>query len=241
MDWCQLLVFSGFTAARILCVERASGKGGAKNENIEGSIDHHFDHLHMTPDLERLRRFALGSALVLIAYVAAGVDLEGGASISLFGIPFNIHRPELLPLGLVLASSYSLVRFYYYGFMLSSSPGRNRKDLLHMLHRHGGHRKFKGSVILGPVLYSTTPSISDRVVVEEQLREVVKVFPSVWRARPQGTVKSHQTEDDGEPYDVYSAEITVPLPCRVATIFQDLDYSAPIWLNVGSLILAAAF
>src|SRR3989442_15402457 len=108
----------------------------------------------MTPDIERLRRFGLIIALILISYAAAGIELERGAKVSVLGLPFVIRRPELLSLGLMLASAYALVRFYYYGFMLSHSPQRRRKDLLHKLHGHGGYGTYKGSVFFGPAIYS---------------------------------------------------------------------------------------
>src|ERR1700674_147913 len=149
----------------------------------------------MTADLDRLRRFALGAGLVLIAYASAGVELEAGAKVSLLGVPFFIRRPELLRLGLVLASAYGLVRFYYYGFMLEHSPQRRRKDLLHKLHGRGGHGIYKGSVFFGPATYSTTPSTPDLLAVETQLREIVDAFPKVWRARVSGKIEPQQVQD----------------------------------------------
>ena len=72
----------------------------------------------MNPDVERLRRFGLIVALVLISYAAAGVELDLEAKFSLLGLPFIVRRPDLVLLGLMLASVYALVRFYYYGVML---------------------------------------------------------------------------------------------------------------------------
>jgi len=195
----------------------------------------------MTPDLERLRRFALGAALVLISYAAAGVELDRGAQVTLFGLPFVIHRPDLLPLGLALASAYGLARFYYYGLMLAHSPQRRRKDLLHELHAEGGRGTYIGSVIFGPAHYSTTPLIHDRAVAEAGLRDLIAAFPKVWKFRVQGKVEPvHVADADGESRTLWEAEVTIPFACRLAALVQDLDYTAPIWLNVVALGLAAA-
>ena len=114
------------------------------------------------PDLDKLRKFALLAALLLVSYTAAGIRLEPGAKASLFGIPFTITTPDLLSLGLVLLSVYGLLRYYYYGHMLSSSPYRKRKDLLHKLHPEGGRGTYEGSVFYGPSRFSTTPLVRRR-------------------------------------------------------------------------------
>jgi len=193
----------------------------------------------MTPDIERLRRFALVIALVLISYAAAGVQLEHGAKIALLGFPFVIHRPELLPVGLILTSAYAVARFYYYGLMLSHSPQRRRKDLLHKLHGHGGRGTYTGSVFFGPMTYSTTPLRSNWNLVNEQLEETISAFPKVWNIRPTGEIEPHRfADEDGNERTAYGAKITIPFLCRLAALFQDIDYTAPVWLNLAALIIA---
>ena len=59
------------------------------------------------PDLERLRRFALAIGLVTLTYGVAGISLTAGATVSPFGIPFTISRPDFLPVGLAIASLYA--------------------------------------------------------------------------------------------------------------------------------------
>jgi len=195
----------------------------------------------MAPDLEKLRRFSLAAGLILIGYIAAGVELEAGARLSVLGVPFIIRRPELLPLCLALTSIYGLARFYFYGFMLARSPQRHRKDLLHKLHGHGRLGIYRGSVFIGPTHYSTTPSIQDRAAVEAQLKEIISAFPKVWRSIPSGTIEQHWGIDDNdEPYFVYNAEVTIPFASRAAALLQDLDYSAPVWLNVVALGLSVS-
>ena len=86
------------------------------------------------PDLERLRRFALAIGLVTLTYGVAGISLTAGSTVSPFGIPFTISRPDFLPVGLAIASLYAAARFYYYGFMIRKSPFARRKDLLSLRH-----------------------------------------------------------------------------------------------------------
>jgi|CXWL01.1.fsa_nt_gi hypothetical protein len=194
----------------------------------------------MIPELEKLRRFSLAVGLILISYVIAGIELEAGAKVSVLGLPFTIQRPELLPLSLALASFYGLVRFYYYGFMLAQSPHRHRKDLLHKLHGKGTHGTYMGSAFMGPAEYSTTPEISDRAAVEAQLNELINAFPKVLNFKPSGKVESNRgIEGNGETYVVYSAEVTIPFLCRIAAAMQDLDYFAPIGVNIVVLVLVA--
>jgi len=116
----------------------------------------------MTPDIERLRRFALIAALALIFYAAAGVELDREAKFSLLGLPFIVRRPDLIFLGLMLASTYALARFYFYGVMLKYSPQRRRADLFREMHGYGAYRTFAGFVFFAPPTYSTTPSITNR-------------------------------------------------------------------------------
>src|SRR5712692_11892 len=191
------------------------------------------------PDIDRLRRFALGVALVLVSYAAAGIHLDSGAKASVFGIAFTITNPELLPLGLILASCYALARFYYYGIMLTSSPYRIRKDLLHGLHADGGRGIYAGSVFFGPSKYSTTPQTRDKEAAREQLRKTVEAFPKVGKWRATGEVNANRgVDDEGDDYVSYCAEISIPLSCRIAAIVQDIDYTAPVWGNLCALTLA---
>jgi hypothetical protein len=193
----------------------------------------------MTPDIERLRRFSLATALMLIAYVAAGVQLQLGAHISVFGMPFIIRRPEFLPLCLLLASIYGLIRYFYYGVMLQHTPYRCRKDLLQKLHAYSGDKTYNGSAFFGPSVYSTT-SRAYKEEVERQLLEVISSFPKFWNIRVIGKINTrYYNNEDGEAYANFDAEIRIPIACRLTALFQDIDYTAPIWLNLVALSWAA--
>lgn len=86
--------------------------------------------------LEKLRRFALTAALALITYTAAGIIIEPHEPIRVLGVSFLVSRPNLLPVGLALASLCAAARFYYYGLMLGPSPYRRRRDLIDGLMVH---------------------------------------------------------------------------------------------------------
>lgn len=189
------------------------------------------------PELTKLRRFALATGLVLLSYSVAGIELKPGAEASLFGVPFVIIRPELLPFGLVLASVYGLLRFYYYGLMLSDSPYRYRKDLLSKLQVKDQTGRYKGSVY-------KTASESDREHLERQTKTIIEAFPKFAGRRVSDNVKSVNVNvhkvgpaNGGEHY-FYEAEITIPRWCRLIALVEDIDYTLPIWLNIVALSVA---
>lgn len=192
----------------------------------------------MTPDVTSLRKFSLVVALILISFSVAGIQLDPSGKASVLGLPFLIQSPKLLAIGLVLASCYGLLHFFYYGVMLSSTPHKSRMEFLHNLHAHGLPGTYSGSVYFGPSRYSTTPSIRDRRAVEEELEEIIGVFPSIGMFRPAGSIEGYEgVDDDGEYYRAFHAEIEIPLPCRLAALIQDVDYILPIPLNIAALVV----
>jgi hypothetical protein len=116
------------------------------------------------PDIEKLRRFSLAVALVLLTYSVAGVSLTPNSGISLIGLTFKLSRPDLLPIGLIIASIYSTISFYYYGFMLKKSPYRVRRDIIDGLNSWEPNFTSgkKVPVYFGPTEFETSPFCSDR-------------------------------------------------------------------------------
>ena len=193
----------------------------------------------MIPELHKLRRFALGAGLVLLLYSVAGIRLEAGAKASIFGIPFVINRPELLPLVLIIASFYGLLRFYYYGLVLLNSPYRHRKYLLSKLHAEGQYGTYKGSVYFGPSQFSTTPSTYDIGLAEKQAKDIIEAFPKFPGGRVSAEVKAyHGVDQKGELYVTYEAKIFIPRARRLVALIQDIDYTLPVWLNIAALAIA---
>lgn len=174
----------------------------------------------MDPDLEKLRRFALASGLVLIVYSLAAVELDTGETIHPLGIPLKINRPDWLGIGLVLASVWGMGRFYYYGALKNSSPARLRRDAL--------ERWYKGERDFG--------SENDAMRTSE---EVAGVFPKIPRTRLPIEVERVPLGGEGGGYKFRAKRGKIPFRLRIVTRFEDIDYFAPIWLNVVALGLWA--
>ena len=83
---------------------------------------------HMDTDLEKLRRFCIAVALVLITYELADISISSNAEVKIFDVPFTVKRSDLLPIGIVMASLFGMIRFIYYGHMIGPSPYRKRRD-----------------------------------------------------------------------------------------------------------------
>ena len=140
-------------------------------------------------DIEKLRKLALLGAILLFSFSAAGIQLDADSKATIFGIPFKISSPELLPVGLIVLSVYGMVRYYYYAIMLSASPYRQRRDILHTFHAEGGYGTYKGSVYSGPSNFSSTPLVRDRKDLEPQLAALMALFPKIGTVRPSGAIK----------------------------------------------------
>jgi hypothetical protein len=194
-------------------------------------------------DLGRLRKFTLVVGLFLITYIAVGISVEPDAHIPVFGVPFRVDRPEWLPIGLALASLCGAVRFYYYGLMLAANPYRKRRDLLDGLTVHEDEYHQPGKPIQprifasgkevwmywGPRKFSISPWHYNQELMEERAMAFDNAFPKFARARSRAQVIIHTSTDEyGEQTSSYSVEVVIPRRCRLAAIFEDLDYSAPV-------------
>lgn len=77
--------------------------------------------------------------------------------------------------------------------------------------------------------------------MDTQVGELIAAFPKLGRRRPERKIVRHElTGEDGEPYIVWEAELSIPVTCRLAAFLQDVDYTAPIWANVGALAITLA-
>jgi hypothetical protein len=195
----------------------------------------------MDTNLATLRRFALTIALLLITYAAAGIQIDPQASISPFGFPFRVERADLLPIGLQLAALYSMARFYYYGLMLAHSPYRTRRDLLDRASAPGQPGGHHVPTYWGPVRLESKLSVStyeEAETLATQYREAFPKFASARvSARPRGDVF---TDEGGDPQHYFHVEMVVPLRCRMTALFQDLDYTSPVWLNLVALAFSVS-
>ena len=206
----------------------------------------------MGTNLEKIRRFSLTAALVLITYVIAVVRVEPNARISALGIPFVVGRSDWLPIGVALACIFSMLRFLYYGHMLGNSPYRRRRTLIDGLLVNADERVTReGKHIIGPFPEGRTIWMLwgarkfdlhvwdwDRAAVEKRALAFDNAFPKFLWGHASATIVGEQSYDsEGEEYMTYNMNVVIPVRCRVAALFEDLDYSAPVWMNLFALWL----
>ena len=177
-------------------------------------------------------------------WALAGISLAADSPVSLFGVPFQITRGELLPVGLGLASMYATVRYYYYGMMLGTSPYRMRRDILRELvvewRKEDKGRKGKGKVRMygGPTRFTTSPWHNDMSLVEKKATDLRAAFPKFAKARVTTEITSERfTDDDGELHWSHAVTVTIPIRCRLGAFIEDVDYTLPVWLNLVALAL----
>ncbi len=167
-----------------------------------------------SPSLQRIRAFALSIALILITYSLAGIRLETPARVQPLGIPFIVGRPEYVGIGLVLASLYSIFRFYYYGMLVQPSPMKARFRLQH------GSRVDTGAA----------PTNLDEFQ-KQVTAEIHRYFPRIGKERVRFEIAQLGNE--------LCLNVTVPALVRWVARLEDFDFLAPIWVNVVALLLWA--
>jgi len=157
-------------------------------------------------EIGKLRRFALAVGLVLFTVAIAGVELDSPATIHPLGIPLHVKRPDVLGIGLCLASVYALTRYWLYGFVLTISPIQWRRRI-----RHG---KDLGIRTDSPALYG---------------RETARIVGRYYRSLG----KQHTTFKAGGSG---VQELSIPLSARLVAGLENLDYLAPALVNIIALL-----
>ena len=163
----------------------------------------------MTPDLQKLRRFALAIGLVLLTYSLAIAETPERIPLPLF--PEIKVDKNWLPIGLMLASAYALASFLYYGTMLTESPGRTRRP----------YRRYDPQ----------DPYRADEGGRDALVERIQTAFPKVYGSK---VTVSITTVDDR--YEVEG--ILIPWRVNVAARLEEINYLAPIWVNGIALALA---
>jgi len=167
------------------------------------------------PDAAKLRRFALTIGIILFTYGIAGVKLETPAHIEPLGIPFELTRPNLLGFGLLLASIYSSLRYYYYCMVLTMSPMKAR----HVLRNGQPPHRLKGD---------DSPQVEANAIVE-------RYYPGLRFPEDYKTVF-----EPGKPLTWTGVEIK-PISWKKRTrwlvLGEDIDLLLPLLVN-GAAILA---
>jgi hypothetical protein len=164
-----------------------------------------------SPDLAKLRRFALTVALVLITLVVAQVRIKTPLEINPLGIPLIIQRPNLITIALVIASVYATLRYIYYGMLAQPSPMRARRELP----RKTGH--------------AYTGTMDERAAFEGEIqRGVERYFPSFGGHR----VTFGFTMDNGTYRVINWKE---PRAVHALCWIDTLDFLLPIIANVAAV------
>ena len=170
----------------------------------------------MKPDIQKLRRFCLAVALLLLTYSLAVVEFAAPLEIRPLGIPIVVEQPLLLPIALVLASIYSTLRFYLFAIAATTTPWRGRAMIM------------SGKAVR-PVSSQLLKDISDLSKFVQQ--DIVEYFPGYAGHRIELTVNQ-----SGNNYDV---EFKPSPRSLLLGRLSDVDYVAPIWANVVALSLWA--
>jgi hypothetical protein len=171
------------------------------------------------PNLEKLRRFSLTTALILITYVSAGLNINPSQAVALFGVPITIRRPNLIIVGVMIAAAYGTIRYVYYAFFHRRSPRKCRKRFL---------SKFEPTQ--QPGVYRAKLAFTTNEI-EILKGELPGIFPELVNVTPLIPIEGEPKADD-------RVILFVPPEIRKASWFEDFDYSAPVWLNVIALVLS---
>lgn len=184
-------------------------------------------------DLTKLRRFSLAIGLLLLTWTVAGLELDTAESIKALGLPLKVSRADLLPIALVLGSLYGLIRFYYYSFMLGTSPYRTRRNLLASVENLNQERIRHLLPFFRPSVFERKALSSDSA--NQMKKDFENAFPKFAFTHVLTEIETRRPDKSVDPYYIF--RVNIPARCQLAALFQDIDYSLPIWVNLVALYL----
>ncbi len=161
-------------------------------------------------DIKNLRKLCFFAAFVLLTVSLSGLTLATPAKVEPLGIPLIIRRPDLLPVGLLLLSIYSVVRYIYYGYLVQISPTRARRYLK------------RGSSVHAPTI-----GISLEEFTEMIANEVERYFPSFGKIEAKYTTSQTGSQ--------CSVEMKIPKLVWILSFIEDIDYSLPVISNIVAM------
>lgn len=191
-------------AAKVLSIPLAWWERGGYNPAVGA---------RMVPDLEKVRRFALGVALVHLALAFAGVQLDASRQITPLGIPLKIGTPHLFAYVLLAASLYASLRFLFYAYFAVESPTALRRHVFEFLAAE--------ELKVGETVQYHTNSPANARRLERFIESAV----------PGGRASADEAPTPSAPQR-WEVTYFIPKYARYLGRVQDLDYSAPIWTNV---------
>lgn len=159
----------------------------------------------------KLRRFSLTIGLILFAYSRASIQLKTPAEISPLGIPLVIQNPNAIGFALFLASLYAMFRYLYYAVLIGPSPSQVRKGLLKGYLPDGTPRRSQNDQEFRKYLLEYFPKIGQYKIFKINL-----LVP----------------EENG----VHITVNKMPYPVKLFCCLEDIDYFAPLWINVIAII-----
>ena len=162
-----------------------------------------------TPDLSKMRRFALAIALILITLVLAEVEIETPARIAPLGFPLVIKNPNLLTWALVIASIYAVLRYVYYGMLVQPSPMHVRRILLS-----------------GQCYFTPNNILFDEFCLRAR-KEIYRYFPSI----------GSTNISCGQDASGCIIKIEVPTKTKIICWIENIDFLLPIIANVAAITL----
>jgi len=164
-------------------------------------------------NVARLRRFALIVSLILLVYSLAGGRLLKTGRISFtLGFAIDFSRPYILEWGLVLLSIYAMCRYAYFALIKTLTPWDAREQL------QVGQ--------FGPIWtppYNAGPAI--QVIASRYVPGMENNTSVVRRLNAE------------YGYVGVSGAGQYPLRVRLWIWLDNLDYTAPIWLNAIAVLV----
>ncbi len=191
----------------------------------------------MTPEqLQKLRRFSLVIGVILFSYVVAEfkpIKAEAGGNpiITTPIVRFEIGKPELIPIGLVVASIWGFVGYWYYGYMVNRSPWRRRKELLE-----------RSYAVSDEYNYGITDLTFPQV--EELKKTIEELFPRFlnrgvrFNEERLGAKKTRHQKSGRSSVEIRernSLDFRITERQMLGAWFRDFDYAAPLWVNAAAL------
>lgn len=165
------------------------------------------------PDLPKLRRFALTVGGVLLAYAIAGVELKSPTEVTVFGLQLVVRRPNLIGHALAGTSVYALCRFWLYATVFGVSPMFARRMI----------RRGETPRIPGRPNFTTAPEDARMAFLEA----ATHYFPHSVFGRPIAVSRKA------------GAGVKIPIEMSLVAGLENIDFTAPIWLNLIALSVYA--
>ncbi len=163
------------------------------------------------PELPRLRRFTLLVGLILWAYLLAGGSVDKMLQVPALGLTLTFTRAHVLEWGLVLISLYASARYGYHSLVKSLTPWKARKLL------ETGQ--------FGPM----------RIPPSNQAPETRAIASRYLPGFDGVSIVKRLSQDYG--FIGASGAGKYPRKVRIWIALDNMDYTAPLWVN-GSAIIA---